>query len=452
LFSNESVHSSGISYPTALQKPIPVARGIANNLPAGRMDQGDTERDAAGGGHAHRPKFDAGTQRLSWKGRIRHITWAYFTMTMATGGVASVLHTVPYRFGGLYTIGVIVFILNVVLYLIIWTLMILRFYHYPHTFKASFLHPTESLFVPASLISAEAIMINIIQYGLDHTGPWLTDTISILFWFMAAMAVIFAAVIYLILWSTQTFTIAEMTPIWILPAYPLLLIGPIAGALCAKLTPPRSLPTILVGFAIQGIGFLVSLMVYSAFIYRLMSQKLPKETARPGMFVSVGPSAFTVSGILNMASQASRVFPIHFLGNGPLAASIFKVISDFAALWLWGLAIFFFFAATLSHWAVVSGGGTPFSMNWFSFVFPNTALVGATFAVGQAFSSGAIDVIGVVMVFPLILMWFFVCIMMMRAIYLKHILWPQKGEDKDEQGFSTCDRRPGNRPVGHQWA
>lgn len=34
---------------------------------------------------------------------------------------------------------------------------------------------------------------------------------------------------------------------------------------------------------VQGTGFLVSLMIYSAFVYRLMTQKLPKEKARPGM-------------------------------------------------------------------------------------------------------------------------------------------------------------------------
>lgn len=30
-------------------------------------------------------------RRLSWKQRIRHFTWAYFTLTMATGGIANVI-------------------------------------------------------------------------------------------------------------------------------------------------------------------------------------------------------------------------------------------------------------------------------------------------------------------------------------------------------------------------
>lgn len=32
-------------------------------------------------------------KRLSWRERIRHFTWTWFCMTMATGGIANVLYT-----------------------------------------------------------------------------------------------------------------------------------------------------------------------------------------------------------------------------------------------------------------------------------------------------------------------------------------------------------------------
>lgn len=31
-------------------------------------------------------------KQLSWKQRMQHVTWAWFTLTMATGGIANVLH------------------------------------------------------------------------------------------------------------------------------------------------------------------------------------------------------------------------------------------------------------------------------------------------------------------------------------------------------------------------
>lgn len=46
------------------------------------------------------------------------------------------------------------------------------------------------------------------------------------------------------------------------------------------------------------------------------------------------------------------------------------------------------------------------------------------------------------MVFPLILMYIFVFCMMIRAIILRQILWPQKGEDKDEGGFEMNQVQP----------
>jgi tellurite resistance protein TehA-like permease len=106
------------------------------------------------------------------------------------------------------------------------------------------------------------------------------------------------------------------------------------------------------------------------------------------------------------------------------------------------LAIFFFFIATFAHLSAIGPGRMIFSMTWFSFVFPNTALITATFAIGKAFSCTPIEILGLVMTVLLILMYIFVCYMMVRAIRLRQILWPQKGEDKDEGGFRIVEIKP----------
>lgn len=158
--------------------------------------------------------------KLDWKRRIRHFTWAFFTLTMATGGIANVIYSststrnmpshyrysvadskiVPYRFRGLDTIGIIFFLANIAFYIAIWGVLLTRFYLFPYTFKVSLLHPTESLFVPASVVSFGTILINVSQYGTDNTGPWLTNVVHVLFWVDSALAVISSAGIYLLLW------------------------------------------------------------------------------------------------------------------------------------------------------------------------------------------------------------------------------------------------------------
>ncbi|KAL8687464.1 MAG: hypothetical protein Q9224_005144 [Gallowayella concinna] len=240
-----------------------------------------------------------------------------------------------------------------------------------------------------------------------------------------------------------------MTPIWIFPIYPLLIIGPHAAVLCKTLSPATSLDIIIGGFTLQGVGFLVAFMIYASFIYRLMTQKLPHPSARPGMFVSVGPSGFTVAGVLGMADAIARNVPQDFMSDGPLAALIFKVVANWTCLWIWGLAMWFFFVSVGAHWTCFASsssslarqdGHFAFGMTWFSFVFPNTALVTATFAVGKAFGSTAIQVVGCVMTGFLVVAWFVVFGMMVRAIGRKQILWPQKGEDRDEGGFKAPEK------------
>lgn len=71
-------------------------------------------------------------------------------------------------------------------------------------------------------------------------------------------------------------------------------------------------------------------------------------------------------------------------------------------------------------------------MTWYSFIFPNTAFVTATLAVGKAFASKAFEIIGTVLAVTLIIVWLMVFGMMIRAIYLKQILCPPKVKDGDE--------------------
>jgi C4-dicarboxylate transporter/malic acid transport protein len=396
-------------------------------------------------------------QNLSFKERIRHFTWTWFCLTMATGGIANVLYTVPFRFRGLYALGCIFFILNIVLFLFNIAMISCRFYFYPRTFKASFLHPTESLFIPAAVVSFGIILINISQYGVDmaDVGEWLERCMIVLFWMDCGLAVCFSIGIYLLMyvrlrsiyyqytnrnrWSTTTFTISQMTPIWIFPAYPLLIIGPHAGNLAPKVEDPAiSLTIILTGYVIQGIGFLVSLMIYAAFIYRLMTQKLPKESLRPGMFISVGPSGFTIAGVIMMGQELPQTVPSDFMGegNGELAGKVGMICANYLGLWLWGLALWFFFVSVGAHWSCARRGKMDFAMTWYSFIFPNTALTTATFAIARALNGNRpIQYIGCAMTIALICMWFFVVYMNIRAVVIRQILWPEKQEDRTEGGW-----------------
>lgn len=89
--------------------------------------------------------------------------------------------------------------------------------------------------------------------------------------------------------KSRVFPIQTMTPVWVFPAYPLLLTAPLATNIIAgdRVGPydPKinRLAIAVAGVTVQGTGFLISFMISAAFIYRLMTQKLPRDMQRPGM-------------------------------------------------------------------------------------------------------------------------------------------------------------------------
>lgn len=89
-----------------------------------------------------------------------------------------------------------------------------------------------------------------------------------------------------------------MTPTWVFPAYPLLLTAPYASALIeAADKAGRSLYINAAGVALgavtaQGTGCLIAVLISAAFIYRLMTQKLPRDFQRPGVVRSPGTPSF----------------------------------------------------------------------------------------------------------------------------------------------------------------
>lgn len=76
-----------------------------------------------------------------------------------------------------------------------------------------------------------------------------------------------------------------------------------------------------------------------------------------------------------LGSEAREILPANFLDTQN-SADIIKIISILVALWFWGLSMWFFLVSMGSLWKYLrTRKGMPFQMTWWSFVFPNTALV-----------------------------------------------------------------------------
>lgn len=239
--------------------------------------------DDAGASSSHTP-------RLPLRERLVHFTWAWFEVTMSTGAVATLLSQQPYTFRGLETIGKIFFILDLVLFVAFCGLIATRFALKPSALSHSLHHPHESFFFGTFWVSIALILYCVQQYGVPACGPWLVKALEVCFWTYAGFALLVVVFQYHVLFDTVNLPVKDAMPAWILPAYPFLVLGPLAAALEYNQPDGPALNILIGGIVFQGLGWTIAFFMYTLYFTRLINSKLPEEPKRPGMYVAVGPA------------------------------------------------------------------------------------------------------------------------------------------------------------------
>ncbi|TGO49588.1 hypothetical protein BOTNAR_0426g00040 [Botryotinia narcissicola] len=171
----------------------------------------------------------ANNDKITFRERIHHFTWAWFTLTMSTGGIALLLANTPHKFNGLTILGDIVFILDLCLFVLLCSGISARLILYPKALSASLQDATESLFFPTFWISLLSIIANTQLYGVPHCGPWLITALRVIFWIYTALTFFGAVGQYCYLFAAKQQTLQSMTPAWILPIFPVMLCGTLAS-------------------------------------------------------------------------------------------------------------------------------------------------------------------------------------------------------------------------------
>lgn len=376
---------------------------------------------------------------ISLRERLRHFTFAWYTVTMSTGGIALVLGLTPHRFTGLDTIGLIVFLFDLLCFLLITSCLLLRFVLYKHTFRKTLTRPREALFVSTFFLSIAALLSNAEKYGSfflsDKAQDGLAVFLRITFWLYLAVTFFVSVIQYHLLFTVKEqrrLTVNSMTPAWILPIFPVMLAGTIAAFDSPTQKPSDAIGILCAGLAAQGLGMLVSVFMYATYLSRLMVYGLPAQ--RPGMFIAVGPPSFTCAALVGMANDIPRIFASEvpvidgMLSPAVLADGI-RLASLYCAIFLWGLS-FWFFASAVSA-VVVGMPDRKFHLSWWSFVFPNVGFCISTIRVGEAMGSAGLLWFSTVLTIILIAVWLFVAWRCVWAVVRREIVWPGHDEDSD---------------------
>jgi C4-dicarboxylate transporter/malic acid transport protein len=308
--------------------------------------------------------------------------------------------------------------------------MIARFVLCKGTFLRSFHHPTESLFVPTFFLAIGIIIIGIKQYA--HTGDWMVTVLRVLFWIYFVMTFSLAVIQYVSLFTGKPHTIQSMTPAWILPAFPIMLAGPIASSVVDVQDAVHGIPILIAGVAAQGLGFTISILMYANYIGRLMSYGLPQRNLRPGMFIAVGPPSFTTLTLIEMSNEAVRLFSSDFISTLINVPEVLRVMALFTGIFLW-LVSFWFISISFIATALGIREGISFHLTWWALIFPNVGFTLSTIQIGSSLDSVAIGWVTSGMTIVLVATWLVVLGFHIKAVLTKKIMGPgNDDEDNDE--------------------
>ncbi|EGY16485.1 hypothetical protein VD0002_g501 [Verticillium dahliae] len=368
---------------------------------------------------------DPNRPRYGLKKRLHHFTWAWYTLVMSTGGLSLLIFAQPFQFTGLRQIGLAVYIINILLFTGVTTMLLARFFLFPGDFTKSLTHEREGFFFPTFFLSCATLITSTQRYAIPLDDDRLIWGIQVAFWAYVIMTISLAIFQYSYVFSAHSFGLQTMMPTWILPIFPVMLSGTIASVIADTQPDISAVPIIVAGLTCQGLGMSVALLMYSHMVGRLMQAGLPNREHRPGLFMCVGPPSFTALALIGMAQGLPEGFDPD--GDGFLIdAGLIRTMALMSAIFLWALAAWWWGIAVA---AVVQAPPVYFHLGWWAMVFPNTGFVLATISIANALGNDAVKSVATGLSIVLFLTYCMVLYSHTRAVIIQDIMYPGRDED-----------------------
>ncbi|KAL3445994.1 voltage-dependent anion channel [Aspergillus insuetus] len=351
---------------------------------------------------------------IGWRRVVRNFTPSWFSINMGTGIVSTLLYALPYNGTWLYWISVVIFALNVLLFIIVCVISTLRYTLYPEIFKVMITHPTQSMFI-GTLPMGFATIVNMLCFVCVLAwGDWARDFTWAMWIIDAVIAVVTALSLPFMLMSRRDETqLSSMTAVWLLP-----IVGTVvtasSGALVAEilLNPQHALWTIIVSYVLWGIGLPLALMVMVIYLQRLTLHKIPPKAMIVSVFLPLGPLGQGGFGAMRLGKAAQTIFAqTNTLEDisGPVFYSMGFLVG--LILWSFGLVWLFFASASIARAKTF-----PFNIGWWGFLFPIGAYASCTCQIGAELPSSFFRILGTIITLCVVVLWIVISLGTLKGV------------------------------------
>ncbi|KAJ7510415.1 voltage-dependent anion channel [Mycena galericulata] len=380
-----------------------------------------------------------GSNRKSLKTCVRHFTWSWHTIVMGTGSVAALLSRFHFGQGSeaIKILSLLFFFLNLVFFILICAVTVARYTMFPELWPAMLRDPTQSLFIGAFAMGAATLINSALaaHQSYSFAGHGFLYTLWAFWWLDCAVSLLTAVGMIHVMMTKHQHSLDQMSALWLLPVVTLIVASSTGGLLATALTPvhaPYASLTTATSFMILLMGLSLALMIITVYLVRLVIHG-PLDAPRIlSSFIILGPLG---QGGFSLLVNSQNLGAIH-LGAALSPTAIQSAC--FCAAWvLWSMGVIWLCIALSSIYGVVRYQRVPFAVPYWGIIFPNGVFALLTVELGVVLESPALNYLGAILSVSVFLLWVFVFVKTLPAIWDTSAFNSPCASKLDEETFAS---------------
>jgi tellurite resistance protein TehA-like permease len=380
---------------------------------------------------------------------------------MDTGVLSIIFHQFPYPSHWTRVISTIMFVLNIVLSLVIFTIYLLRWTLFSRdTFRLTSTDAEQLALQACPSITWITLTIQV-QLTCAQAWGYGWTIASICMWWIALVWVLgICTLLYLHLIKKPSHSLVDK---WLPTAVfiPIVAVFTLAnaGGLIVNgavndthLHPSLAVPIILVGFLLVGFGLGLAVVMYAVYMHRLMTSGFPESLKIPAMILTIGPCGQSATALIGLGNAAVAHADFASYDRGTFlteaTAPVLRTMCILAALLLTGFAIFWML---VDYYALVSGfirREIKPSLFWWSSIFPVGTVVTALSGLGNAMDSVAFKVCACILLGVLVVIYLVNAVMTVPMTLSGKFLGLEHGFHHEFKRLEKWETETGTRVTG----
>ncbi|MGP8079959.1 MAG: C4-dicarboxylate ABC transporter [Dehalococcoidales bacterium] len=305
---------------------------------------------------------------------VKHFSPAWFACVMGTGGLANLLYQLSSGLGFLKPLALILFWLNIVLFIMIFIPWLLRWFMHFKPLVSDLRHPMISNFFVTMPAAAVVLGTNFFLIGKEYFARGFIDGLGLTFWIIGGILTLAISVFVMFnAFSQDQIDVEHVNFAWFIPpvvcaVLPLLGKSLVNVYLVVNIGLARSIN--LVDLVFYGISMTLFIILASVILNRFVFHKLPKDSLLPTFWIILGPVGLGSAALIDLADSAKL---LNLIGS----VDTLKLI----AIIIWGFGLWALLLTIVITCYYLRRGQIPFTLSWWAFIFPLAAYALAGYSI-----------------------------------------------------------------------